>query len=97
MLRFELGAADDDAGWLFHPSQSIEREPDGALTVSVRAGGVQEMCRHLFTWGTAVSVLAPTELRVELVRRAGAAAAHHLCRNDAVVQRLDDIIAKTLD
>jgi WYL domain len=66
MLRFEPEAADDAAGWLFHPSQSIEREPDGALTVRFRAGGVQEMRWHLFTWGTAVTVVAPDLLRVEL-------------------------------
>ena len=77
VLRFEAEAADDAAGWLFHPSQSIEREPDGALIVRFHAGGMQEMCWHLFTWGTAVTIVAPEELRVELAKRADAAAAHH--------------------
>ena len=27
VLRFEPEAADDAAGWVFHPSQSVEREP----------------------------------------------------------------------
>ena len=85
VLRFEPEAADDAAGWLFHPSQSTEREPGGALTVCFRAGGLQEMCWHLLTWGTAVSILAPKELRAELAELAAAAAAHHRCRNDMVV------------
>jgi predicted DNA-binding transcriptional regulator YafY len=82
VLRFEPEAADDAAGWLFHPSQSIEREPGGALTVRFRAGGVQEMCWHLFTWGPAVTIVEPKELRTDLARLAAAAAAHHGCRND---------------
>jgi predicted DNA-binding transcriptional regulator YafY len=81
VLRFEPEAADDAAGWLFHPSQTIEREPRGTLIVRFRAGGVQEMCWHLFTWGTVVTVVAPEELRLELAKRAGAAAAHHRGRN----------------
>jgi predicted DNA-binding transcriptional regulator YafY len=77
VLRFEADASDDAAGWLFHPSQSIEQEPGGALIVRFRAGGVQEMCWHLFTWGTAVTIVAPEELRAELAGLAAAAAAHH--------------------
>jgi predicted DNA-binding transcriptional regulator YafY len=77
VLRFKPGAADDAAGWLFHPSQSSAREPGGALTVRFRAGGMQEMCWHLFTWGTAVAIVAPEELRAELAELAAAAAVHH--------------------
>jgi predicted DNA-binding transcriptional regulator YafY len=67
VLRFEPGAADDAAGWVFHPSQSMEREADGSLIVRFRAGGVQEICWHLFTWGESVSVLAPDTLRNMMV------------------------------
>jgi predicted DNA-binding transcriptional regulator YafY len=63
VLRFSPEAADDAASWLFHPSQSIAREPDRALTVRFRAGGVQEMCWHLFTWGTTVSIVSPPTYR----------------------------------
>jgi predicted DNA-binding transcriptional regulator YafY len=76
-LRFTPEAADDAAGWLFHPSQSTEREPDGALTVRFRAGGVREMCWHLFTWGTAVNVLAPDTLRAAMAEMTMTAARHH--------------------
>ncbi len=77
VLRFEPEAADDAAGWLFHPSQSIVRETGGALTVRFRAGGVREMCWHLFTWGTAVTIVAPQGLRAGLAGLATAAAKHH--------------------
>jgi len=77
VLRFEPAAADDAAGWLFHPSQSIQREPGGALTVRFRAGGVQELSWHLFAWGTAVTIVAPEELRAKLAGLAAAAAVHH--------------------
>jgi predicted DNA-binding transcriptional regulator YafY len=77
VLRFEPEAADDAAGWLFHPSQSIERETDGALTVRFHAGGVQEMCWHLFTWGTVVTVVAPEGLRNALAHVARQVAEHY--------------------
>ena len=77
VLRFEAEAADDAAGWVFHPSQRMEREPDGALTVSFRAGGVQEMCWHLFTWGMMTTVVAPLELRALLAELATTVAIHH--------------------
>ena len=77
VLRFEPDAADDAAGWLFHPTQTTEREADGALIVRFRAGGMQEMCWHLFTWGTAVTVVDPDELRMQLAEIAAAVASHH--------------------
>jgi predicted DNA-binding transcriptional regulator YafY len=77
VLRFSPEAADDAAGWLFHPSQSIAREPDGALTVRFRAGGVQEMCWHLFTWGRAVTIVAPDSLRTEMAEMVMASAQHY--------------------
>lgn len=70
VLRFVPEAAEDAARWQFHPSQSIVTEEDGSLTVRFRAGGMQEMCWHLFTWGTAVTVQAPEELRAELTELA---------------------------
>jgi hypothetical protein len=35
------------------------------------------MCWHLFTWGTAVTIVAPEELRTELAGMAAVAAAHN--------------------
>lgn len=77
VLRFAPEAADDAAGWVFHPSQNLERKPDGSLTVRFRAGGMQEMCWHLFTWGTAVSVVAPEPLRLAMAKTGEAVSKHH--------------------
>jgi predicted DNA-binding transcriptional regulator YafY len=62
VLRFTPEAADDAARWSFHPSQTLIREADGSLTVHFRAGGKLEMCWHLFTWGTAATVVSPDSL-----------------------------------
>jgi predicted DNA-binding transcriptional regulator YafY len=77
VLRFAPEAADDAAGWIFHPSQKIMREPNGPLTVSFHAGGVQEMCWQLFTWGTAVTIVEPATLRTALAGMASCIANHY--------------------
>lgn len=77
VLRVTRESADEAACWLFHPSQTVTREADGALRVAFRAGGVQEICWHLFTWGATVTVLAPDDLRVNLAEMAATAARHH--------------------
>ena len=66
VLRFSTGAAQDAATFLFHPSQTLAENEDGSLTVRFRAGGMSEMCWHLFTWGTGVTVVKPIELRERL-------------------------------
>ena len=52
-LRFDLSVALDVMAFLFHPDQAISENDDGSLTVRFTAGGINEMCWHLFTWGTA--------------------------------------------
>jgi predicted DNA-binding transcriptional regulator YafY len=50
----------------------MEDKPDGSLNVRFRAGGMLEMCWHLFRWGDQVEVLAPYGLRKlygEMLRR----------------------------
>ena len=61
--RFSANAAADAKTFLFHPTQTLEDQPDGSLIVRFRAGGALEMCWHLFTWGNQVEVLAPPRLR----------------------------------
>ena len=77
VLRFTPEAAEDAAGWVFHPSQITERDANGGLIVRFRAGGMREMCWHLFTWGDAAAVLAPDLLRYQLAELAGEIAQHH--------------------
>lgn len=60
--RFKPEAAAEARTWLFHPSQTLIERPDGSLEVRFRAGGLLEMCWHLFTWGADVEVVAPRVL-----------------------------------
>jgi predicted DNA-binding transcriptional regulator YafY len=76
VLRFAPEAAADAAGWLFHPTQTLNEEPDGSLIVRFRAGGLREICWHLFTWGDTVTIVAPEALRREMREMAEAAARH---------------------
>ena len=76
-LRFAPGAARDAAAFHFHPTQAMEPEEDGALLVRFTAGGQREMCHHLLTWGDAVEVIEPAELRSLLASWARTAADHH--------------------
>lgn len=65
--RFTPEAAADARHYLFHPTQVMTEEPDGSLTVSFRAGGLREMCWHLFRWGAQVDVISPPELRAAMI------------------------------
>jgi len=61
--RFRPEAAERARAFVFHPEQTTEDGPDGALTVRFRAAGHLEMCWYLYSWGDAVEVLAPDALR----------------------------------
>jgi predicted DNA-binding transcriptional regulator YafY len=61
--RFTPEAAAQAAGWRFHPTQSTQTLPDGALEVRFHASGWLEMTWHLYQWGAAVEVVAPEGLR----------------------------------
>ena len=60
--RFAPAVAQAVAEYVFHPSKSIEPQRDGSTIVRFRAGGLMEMCWHLYTWGANVEVLQPPEL-----------------------------------
>ena len=78
VLRFDAAAARDAAAFLFHPDQTTEENADGSLTVCFTAGGVDEMCWHLFTWGESVTVEQPARLRRRLAELCASTAAHHV-------------------
>jgi len=63
VLRFAPHAATDAARFHFHPSQTVEPQPDGTLIVRFHACGLREIAWHLFTWGEAVTILGPEALR----------------------------------
>ena len=77
VLRFEASVARDASAFLFHPDQSINENADGSLTVCFTAGGIDEMCWHLFTWGGSVAVEKPTRLRRRLAEMCTSLAVHH--------------------
>lgn len=61
--RFAPHLAADVLDHHFHPTEQKRRLDDGGVELRFRAGGMLEMCWHLFTWGDGVEVVAPTELR----------------------------------
>ena len=61
--RFTPEAAPEARRFRFHPTQEMEAAPDGSLIVRFRAGGMLEMCWHLFRWCDQVEVLEPEALR----------------------------------
>jgi predicted DNA-binding transcriptional regulator YafY len=61
--RFSPEAAGYARDFVFHPQQVLEDQPDGGLVVRFTAAGHLEMAWHLYMWGDAVEVLAPTALR----------------------------------
>ena len=77
VLRFDMDAARDAGNILFHPSQTSTRNEDGTITVRFRAGGIEEMCWHIVTWGESVTVEEPPHLRRGLAEMCEAIAAHH--------------------
>ena len=77
VLRFDGGAAPDAASFLFHPDQTVEEHRDGTVTVRFEAGGLDEICWHLVTWGETVTVRRPLRLRRRLAKMCATLAAHH--------------------
>jgi len=75
--RFVPRAAAEAKEHVFHPDQTLEEREDGSLIVRFRAGGLQEMAWHLFTWGPDVEVVEPQALRRELQRWLVAALRRH--------------------
>ena len=77
VLHFNEHAAHDAGNFLFHPSQTSTWNADGTITVRFRAGGIDEMCWHLVTWGESVMVEKPQGLRRRLVEMCESLASHH--------------------
>ena len=77
VLRFTPEAKRDGSAFLFHPSQTTEENGDGTLTVRFTAGGIDEMCWHLVTWGESITVEEPAHLRDRLAEMCARLAAHH--------------------
>lgn len=63
VLRFDSSVADEAKNFYFHPSQKIQENEDGTVTVSFKAGGSVAICWHLFRWGKSVKIIKPASLQ----------------------------------
>lgn len=71
-------AVDDDLkNWRFHPSQTVELQPDGGAIVKFRATGMLELAWHLFTWGNKIEIISPVSLREQMTTELRVALAQH--------------------
>ena len=61
--KFAPAAAAVARGFVFHPDQEVETNPEGSLTVRFTASGWLEMAWHLYQWGDTVEVITPVHLR----------------------------------
>ena len=77
VLPFDPEVAHDASAFVFHPDQTTKTNDDGSLTVRLEAGGIDEMCWHLFTWGESVTIEKPLRLRQRLAKMCELSAAHH--------------------
>ena len=77
VLLFDAGTAPDAKTFLFHPDQTTVKNKDKSLTVRFKAGGINEMCWHLITWGEGVAIEQPARLRQHLANMCASLAAHH--------------------
>ncbi len=65
--RFHPDAPEPEK-WKFHPTQKVEIEPDGSVLVTFRAGGMDDMARHLVGWWDWVEVVKPKRLRERVLK-----------------------------
>ncbi len=77
VLHFDTAAAPDASAFLFHPDQTVEENRGGTVTVRFEAGGLDEICWHLMTWGETVTVEKPVRLRRRLAKMCATLASHH--------------------
>ena len=72
-LRVSPQGAAEARGWRWHPTQTLEDQPDGGVMVRFRASGMRELAWHLFTWGDQVTIIAPQRLKAVMAGELDAA------------------------
>jgi proteasome accessory factor B len=65
-LRFTPGVARRVRESVWHRSQQLRDLPDGALELTVRVAGIVEIRPWILSWGDAVEVLEPADLRASV-------------------------------
>jgi proteasome accessory factor B len=74
-MRFDASVAHRVREVVWHRSQRLAELPDGSVELTVRVAGIIEIRPWILSWGDAVEVLDPPELREtvrDVVRRAAA-------------------------
>ena len=61
-LSFSPEKAQEASQFNFHPTQKMNFEKDGSLTVTFKASGDKEIIWHVFKWGKDCKILAPKSL-----------------------------------
>ena len=75
LIRFSPAVAKRAAETRWHPSQELEKQPDGSLVWSGRVSGMREIRIWILGWGADAEVLEPAVLRDDVaaeLRRAAA-------------------------
>lgn len=75
VLKITPEGAGEARVWRWHPTQSLEDQPDGGVIVRFRASGMRELAWHLFSWGQQVRILAPKRLKTVMAEELAAAKA----------------------
>lgn len=68
-VRFSPTVAHTVRDRIWHPSQRIESMPDGSVILSFEAGGRMEIVSWLLSFGEHAEVLAPPDLREEMMSK----------------------------
>jgi proteasome accessory factor B len=72
VVRFSPEMVPAVEGRLWHPTQTQERQKDGSLLLSFRAGGRREIISWVLSYGPGAEVVAPASLRGEVAAAARA-------------------------
>ena len=76
-LRFEASVAQRVREAIWHRSQKLAELPDGRVELTVTVAGIVEIRPWILSWGDAVEVLSPPELRAAVARAVRGAAARY--------------------
>jgi len=66
-LRFFDEIAEIIQETVWHPSQVFEVQDDGSVVMSLEVGDTWELFRWILSWGDKVEVIAPADLRGEII------------------------------
>ncbi|HJP72296.1 MAG TPA: WYL domain-containing protein [Candidatus Limnocylindria bacterium] len=76
-LRFDASVAHRVREAVWHRSQELTELPDGGVELSVTVAGIVEIQPWILSWGAAVEVLEPSELRDAVAATVRSAAARY--------------------